>query len=123
MTEPTVAIWVGNFTDEAALRSYTSLVYDDEGEATSPFAHDTGLEWYDEDFMEAIMIDPRDPLTAIGRASYAASFLPQLQPLAARLAGHNACILLYDLEDPVEMRSSAAVTFAGTFAYSPDEAG
>ncbi|RYY93765.1 MAG: hypothetical protein EOO11_19180 [Chitinophagaceae bacterium] len=119
--ENSVALWVGNFSDESALRSYVDLQYDDEGEATSPFAQDAGLEWYDEDLVEVMMIDPEDPLRRIGEATHAGSFVSRLQPLAAALTGRNACILLYDLEDEVDMRPGASVSFIGTFSYIKKE--
>lgn len=50
--EGRVAVWIGQFTDEPALRSYVEVSYDGD-ESSCPFWVDTRTDWFDEDFPPA----------------------------------------------------------------------
>lgn len=52
-----VCVWAGSFASEQDHRDYMDMQYDDDGDATSRFGIDTGLEWYDEDFLESWWIE------------------------------------------------------------------
>ncbi|MCB9235003.1 MAG: immunity 22 family protein [Bacteroidia bacterium] len=51
--EHIVAIWLGEFASRDELFDYTDFFYEENEAGFSQFAHDIGVEWYDEDFFEA----------------------------------------------------------------------
>jgi len=49
-----VSLWVGTATDLRHLEEYLSFRYTEDGDAIiPPFASDSGIEWFDDDFREA----------------------------------------------------------------------
>jgi len=51
-----VCVWAGSFASEDDYRCYMAMHYDDD-DAKPRFGIDTGLEWYDEDFLESWWIE------------------------------------------------------------------
>ena len=54
MTEKIICVWIGTFESEDELyKNYLNFNYENDDEPESKFAKDSGLEYYDEDFMES----------------------------------------------------------------------
>tara|TARA_R110001592_G_scaffold183902_2_gene427627 strand:- start:9 stop:422 length:414 start_codon:yes stop_codon:yes gene_type:complete len=54
MTKKIICVWIGTFKSEDKLyKSYLNFDYTNDDEPESEFAKDSGLEYYDEDFMES----------------------------------------------------------------------
>ena len=54
MTKKIICVWIGTFKSEDELyKNYLNFDYTNDDEPESEFAKDSGLEYYDEDFMES----------------------------------------------------------------------
>ncbi|MBR9846973.1 MAG: hypothetical protein GYB35_13095 [Algicola sp.] len=54
MNKKIICVWIGTFESKKKLhQNYLNFDYENEEEPESEFAKDTGLEYYDEDFMES----------------------------------------------------------------------
>ncbi|WP_033956924.1 immunity 22 family protein [Psychroserpens jangbogonensis] len=54
MTIKIICVWIGTFESENELyQNYLNFDYENEDESESKFAKDSGLLYYDEDFMES----------------------------------------------------------------------
>ena len=54
MTKKIICAWIGTFKSEDELyKKYLNFDYTNDDEPESEFAKDSGLEYYDEDFMES----------------------------------------------------------------------
>lgn len=52
-----VSLWTGWAESDEALESYLAFGFTEDGDSVpSPFAHDFGIDWFDEDFREAGLI-------------------------------------------------------------------
>ena len=115
-----VSVWVGRLADEDALRTYVEVGHVGD-EASCPFWSDIGVDWFDEDFLEAefhpngITADQ-----AVFGHSWWKSFAA---PVPAVLADRppvdaNAVIVLYDADyqgTPAE--PVGPVVFVNSFDY------
>jgi hypothetical protein len=118
--EGRVAVWIGQFTDEPALRSYVEVSYDGD-ESSCPFWADTGTDWFDEDFLEAeFRPDGLAAAQLVAEHSYGYSFAAAVDAAVRHLAmeGANAVIVAYDAEyAPVQTAPTGRIWFVGTFDY------
>jgi hypothetical protein len=58
MKKKIICVWIGTFESEDKLyENYLNFDYENESEPGSEFGKDTGLEYYDEDFMESWWFD------------------------------------------------------------------
>ena len=54
MTKKIICVWIGTFESEDKLyKNYLKFDYENEEEPKSEFGKDSGLNYYDEDFMES----------------------------------------------------------------------
>ncbi|WP_082725196.1 MULTISPECIES: immunity 22 family protein [unclassified Burkholderia] len=53
-----VSVWVGKFADDDDLTDYIENACDEKGDASNQFRDDTGIDWIDDDFREAGMLQP-----------------------------------------------------------------
>jgi hypothetical protein len=59
--EKVICVWLGNATSKETLfRDYLAFKYDEDENASSQFGSETGLDYYDEDFMESWWDDNLD---------------------------------------------------------------
>lgn len=58
MIKKVICVWIGSFKSENAFyNNYLNFNYDNEDNPESQFAKDTGLKYYDEDFIESWWFD------------------------------------------------------------------
>ncbi len=66
ITKKIICVWIGTFEVETSLyQDYLSISYDDDDVTESAFGTDTGLGYYDEDFMESWWFNHLDLSTLI----------------------------------------------------------
>ena len=111
-TPGVVSIWTGTVRDEAELFDHVTMEYDD-GEATSPFLTETGIDWYDEDFAEGSV--SADPARALSEHSHSAGFASLAGPDLASRPETNALYLIYDLDASAQHDRPGLLKFLGTY--------
>lgn len=52
-----VSVWIGAFSDLDDLIEYVDIRYADDGNVSNDFWRDIGLDWFDDDFREAALIE------------------------------------------------------------------
>jgi len=121
-----VSLWVGTADSAAALTLYMTYTFDADGDCPPcPFGRDFGIDWFDEDFLEA---SRRDAATRSLRQLLAGnSDGAAIATAFARRWGEtlpwevNTVVLLYDIEYPgtVTFVNSGPVRlrFLGTLPY------
>lgn len=122
MGKEKVTVFLGRFKNHEELHEYVQLVYDEEGDATCALFRETGIEWFDEDSLEAFLFDEKDPYKRIMEASFADTFKPSLkeQLTPSLLSKYNAIILFYTANHTEPVMEGAKVVRAGVFDYEPD---
>ncbi|MBP0609251.1 MULTISPECIES: immunity 22 family protein [Burkholderia] len=117
-----VSVWVGKFTDDDDLTDYIENAYDENGDSFNQFRDDTGIDWFDDGFREADMLQPdlslRENLVGFSWLdSFADVLILQLE--AMRSADDNGLILLYNFqyENAESVRPASRVRFVGTFDF------
>ncbi|KVL37138.1 immunity 22 family protein [Burkholderia sp. MSMB1835] len=117
-----VSVWVGKFTDQDDLADYIENAYDENGDSSNWFRDDTGIDWFDDGFREADMLQPnlslRENLVGFSWIdSFADVLILQLE--AMRSADDNGLILLYNFqyENAECVRPASRVRFVGTFDF------
>lgn len=121
-----LAVWLADFSTAEQFSAYLEERYDERnvGSPLSAFAAESGIAWYDHDFLEA---DYRQPPLAIAELlkpfSYAESFVQAVVERAttAEIARAHAAILLYDFEYAPAgglVPANSTVSFLGNFSYT-----
>lgn len=117
-----VSVWIGKFTDDDDLTDYIENAYDENGDSSNQFLDDTGIDWIDDDFREAGMLQPDLSLrkNLVGFSwidSFAHVLIPELE--AMRSVDDNGLILLYNFEyeDAESARLASRMRFVGTFDF------
>ncbi|MDN7767083.1 immunity 22 family protein [Burkholderia cepacia] len=117
-----VSVWIGRFTDGDDLTDYIENTCDENGDSSNQFRDDTGIDWFDDDFREADMLQPdlslRENLVGFSWIdSFADVLIHQLE--AMRSADDNGLILLYNFQyvSAESVRPASHVRFVGTFVF------
>lgn len=122
MAKEKVTVLLGKFESEADLQNYVRFTYDENGVPSSELCRQMGIEWFDEDFIEAFMFNQEQPFEGIMQASYADTFNPSLQKKlsSVQLNSYNSVIFLYRYNHIIPLRDEGKVFFAGAFDYTTD---
>ncbi|CBJ40812.1 hypothethical protein (plasmid) [Ralstonia solanacearum CMR15] len=116
-----VSVWIGAFADLDDLLQYVDTRYADDDNVSNDFWRDIGLDWFDDDFREAALIEVGDLREEISAFSYGPSFADDIarDVEASRKDGENGMIMLFDLEYSVRERGegSGRVRFLGSYGY------
>ncbi|AXV84198.1 immunity 22 family protein [Ralstonia solanacearum] len=116
-----VSIWVGEFSDLDDLLQYVDVRYDDAGNLSNDFWRDIGIDWFDDDFREAALIDGRDLREEISEFSYGSSFADEVaRDIGSdRKEGGSGIIMLYDFDYSARGCGgrSGRVRFVGSYDY------
>jgi hypothetical protein len=117
-----VSVWVGQFESDAAFQNYITHTFDEDGNAHSPFGHDSQLEWFDHDFQDAEFFSDgiSDLGATLASASYGDSFAEHVaaEIQARNLLPFNAIFLLYDCAYSAELaHDEQKLRFVGAFPY------
>ncbi|AZU59351.1 immunity 22 family protein [Ralstonia pseudosolanacearum] len=116
-----VYVWIGEFSDLDDLLQYVDARYDDDGNVSNDFWRDIGIDWFDDDFREAALIEGEDLREEISEFSYGSSFADEVARdiEVNRKDGENGIIMLYDLENSKRERGvrSGRVRFLGGYSY------
>ncbi|SEF67676.1 immunity 22 family protein [Paenibacillus sp. UNC499MF] len=122
-----VSLWVGRFSGDEELGQYTEFTYDEDGESVLPaFCGDFGLGWFDEDFIEAYLVEEETSSLAelLEGCSYDEQIIPAFEALGLPEGTvWNTVVLLYDFAYPLNNRGKSAASganrlvFAGTAEY------
>ncbi len=122
--EGTLSLWIGHFESQDELFEYVDFVYDEDGDASCPFATDAGIRWFDHDFQEAHYSEAglSDAANVLSRHSWSSSFVAGAERALehASTSQDNAVFILYDFAyDPVRARPrpGGRLRFVGTFLF------
>ncbi len=121
-----VSLWAGTAASAEALEEYLTIRYTEDGDAIwPPFAHEFGIQRFDEDFREADFIDPpeRSLNELLAGTSYNHVTIPRFtKVIGATLPEEvNAIVLLYNFNyggQIVNSENGAVVlSFRGVVLY------
>jgi hypothetical protein len=112
-----VSIWVGELVDEGVLDDYVAFRYTSNGDGWSPFTHDHGLTFIDEDFAEAAWWEHGE--YSFAGHSYGESFASSADvDLAHRFPGATSAYLVYDIDARTLPASEISpLTFLNAYTY------
>jgi len=110
--ENMVSVWIGNFDSEEQFFKYIYFYYNENGNPSSSFTDDFGINYYNEDFQEAVFSN--DLSKEIEGLSYAESFVTHLEN--TNLSKYNSLLCLYDF-DYKHSISKSALVFVGSYPY------
>lgn len=116
-----VSVWIGAFSDLDDLIEYVDIRYADDGNVSNDFWRDIGLDWFDDDFREAALIEGDDLREEISEFSYGPSFADDVarDVEAGRKDGENGMIMLFDFDYSAREHGtgSGRVRFLGGYDY------
>ena len=115
-----LAFWLAKFEDEASLRAFLHVRFDEDGDADSAFARELGWEWFDGDFLEAEWRGD-GLMESLPLLSYSEQFLPRLRKTLSGVdvSGYNSAIAIYQLDPHLMPRSTERLRLIGLFDYKP----
>lgn len=117
-----VSIWLGDFESADDFDDYMEEQYGDDDTAISQFAEDTGLGWYDHDFVESYVNEEAKKekvFDLIGPFSYSSSYVDAALRETAKLGikEANTAILIFDCDYKKNEDAEGAMKFIGAFPY------
>lgn len=117
-----VSIWLGDFESVDDFDDYMEEQYDDDDTAISHFAEDTGLGWYDHDFVESYINEETKKekvFDLIGPLSYSSSYVDAAIQAADKrgVKEAKAVILVLDCDYKETGEAIGPMKFIGAFPY------
>lgn len=113
--ENKVSVWVGRLNNEEQFKNYIEVDYNDDGDMVSNFMSDFDIEYYDEQFQEALFNTSGVRSDIFKDFSYSENFLTNIP--AQDFSVLNCFILLYNFNFSEDIKKSDNFKFLGTFNY------
>ncbi|PIE84696.1 MAG: hypothetical protein CSA07_01145 [Bacteroidia bacterium] len=112
-----VSVWLGSFDNEEQLNAYVEEQFDEEGNVSSAFMRDFGIDFIDSQFQE-VLFSRELKRDDIAPASYSESFLDEI---AVDFSRYNSLILLYNFSYDKTVDRVGRLAFIGVYDYTIGE--
>ncbi|MUV03842.1 hypothetical protein GN157_08990 [Flavobacterium rakeshii] len=113
--ENKVSVWVGWLNNQEQFKNYIKVDYNDDGDMVSDFMSDFDIEYYDEQFQEALFNISGVKSDIFKDFSYIENFFINIP--AQDFSVLNSFILLYNFNFTAEVKNTDNFNFLGTFNY------
>lgn len=117
--ENVVSVWLGKFNSQKRFQKFIDEKYDKNGDVTSEFMNQYGIDSYDNQFLESLYDSDGLNYAKLEGASYFNTYKTSISK--DDLENSNAIILLYNFEFTYNSPSTDKMKFIGAFEFVPDD--